>query len=937
MSRARIEALALVNWKGVFYERYQFDRAVTALEGANGAGKTTVMIAAYVALFPEIGKLRFTNLGEHEATRGDRGIYGRLGREGWPSFTVLDLRYGREERVLAGVKIDRKNEPVVELEPFLVRGLAEDVRLQDVLLDVRQEGERTVDRLLDKTGLVQRVARAGGTLRWLEPRQYFRELFDLGLTPLRLDSEEERNRFNDMLRTSMIGGISRTLSGGLRDFVLREDSNLAEGLRSMRDNLAACQATRREVEDSAVSQKEITDVYQAAETMFTRAVHAARVRSEEQMQALHVARTRHEDAVQTRQGSVEQLEARRADVTRAEDSETTAEELEKRAAGWRARIEEAAGVAKERRQADMRRAELRDQWERARDEEVRTTEAVDAARGERDAAVVERDDLSHALANSRLAWEKLSRRAAQHEEAVRLHTGLIARLGERARSRTAFESLLREKREAVGKLDRALTDARRRVGGAEVARRDFDEVTSALDRVVGELAGVGEASADGVGPSDAWSRGQATEARLRELASTVGERDELGQRLRVATQRAEQQRSLRERVSELGVEADSARDLIGAVDRATDERDARAWARSERDRLQVAARALLAVERARLVGLEAELPRWRATRALVQDLADRVADLPANATGLAALEDELRSESHGLRVASDAAAGDVLAKNAEADRLASSEEGLAADLVEACEVVEGELVVRRFDAVALDDAAATEALLGPLRRGILVRDPADAAVRLVAHGDLPDEVWLVSEVAEALPGDRYAAGVVVREAGGVRVSRNPVRPMLGAEARRRRVAELRDSASASEGEALRLRRDANAAGDTAARVRELTAQLARWLAPDPAPELERVRRDLTVAATAVDEAERAHQSMTAAHAHAADLAARLGKLVPDAHLLDAGDVAGERDQIRARLIEPCALPRRSSVAASRLRCLRDVWPSFATCRRRTRR
>ena len=50
MSRTRATALALVNWKGVFYERYQLDKRVTALEGANGAGKTTVMIAAYIVL-----------------------------------------------------------------------------------------------------------------------------------------------------------------------------------------------------------------------------------------------------------------------------------------------------------------------------------------------------------------------------------------------------------------------------------------------------------------------------------------------------------------------------------------------------------------------------------------------------------------------------------------------------------------------------------------------------------------------------------------------------------------------------------------------------------------------------------------------------------------------------------------------------------------------
>ena len=31
MSRVRAEALVLVNWKGVFYERYALDRHVTAL------------------------------------------------------------------------------------------------------------------------------------------------------------------------------------------------------------------------------------------------------------------------------------------------------------------------------------------------------------------------------------------------------------------------------------------------------------------------------------------------------------------------------------------------------------------------------------------------------------------------------------------------------------------------------------------------------------------------------------------------------------------------------------------------------------------------------------------------------------------------------------------------------------------------------------------
>src|SRR5690606_40710009 len=102
MSRTRARALALVNWKGVFYERYLIDPNVTALEGANGAGKTTVMIAAYVVLLPDMSRLRFTNLGETGATGGDKGIWGRLGEPGRPAYSAIDFVVASDKRRVAG-------------------------------------------------------------------------------------------------------------------------------------------------------------------------------------------------------------------------------------------------------------------------------------------------------------------------------------------------------------------------------------------------------------------------------------------------------------------------------------------------------------------------------------------------------------------------------------------------------------------------------------------------------------------------------------------------------------------------------------------------------------------------------------------------------------------------------------------------------------------
>src|SRR5882724_11325489 len=330
MTRARIAALALVNWKGVFYERYLLDRHVTALEGANGAGKTTVMIAAYVALLPDMSKLRFTNLGESGATGGDRGIWGRLGEPGRPSYTVLDLE-ASGERLLAGVRLVRASEPTVEPTAFVVTGLAPDVRLSDLLL-VRQLDGDHVPELAEVTAA---VARAGGALEVYKTiKDYFAALFERGITPMRLASDEERGKLNEMLRTSMTGGISRALTSELRGFLLKEETGLSDTLSRMRANLEACRRTRAEVSESRQLEREITAIYEAGAEMFAAAVHATRLAAAEAQQRVAEAKPALDGAVaaqRDREAEIaalaqreRELEARRA-AARAELARATAE------------------------------------------------------------------------------------------------------------------------------------------------------------------------------------------------------------------------------------------------------------------------------------------------------------------------------------------------------------------------------------------------------------------------------------------------------------------------------------------------------------------------------------------------------------------------------------------------------------------------------------
>lgn len=99
--------------------------------------------------------------------------------------------------------------------------------------------------------------------------------------PLRLGTDEERNKFNDMLRTSMTGGISRVLTSELRSFLLREQSGLADTLQRMRSNLDSCRRTRVEVQESRRLEQEIGSIFEAGQAMFAAAFLATRERADE--------------------------------------------------------------------------------------------------------------------------------------------------------------------------------------------------------------------------------------------------------------------------------------------------------------------------------------------------------------------------------------------------------------------------------------------------------------------------------------------------------------------------------------------------------------------------------------------------------------------------------------------------------------------------------
>jgi chromosome partition protein MukB len=530
VSRARVAALALVNWKGVFFERYLLDKHVTALEGANGAGKTTVMIAAYVVLLPDMTRLRFTNLGESGATGGDRGIWGRLGEPGRPSYAALDIDL-QGQRVLLGVCLTRATEPTVEPTAFIVTGLAESVRLSDLLLSRRDDG----DHVPELAELKLAAAKLGGEIQvFRSVKDYFTALFERGITPLCLSFEEERNKWNDLLRTSMTGGISRALGTELRSFLLRQETGLSDTLSRMRENLESCRRTRLEVFEARQLEREISAIYEAGLAMFSAALHASRAASLE-------ANARARDAAEARLRA-RRLQAELSDVAR--ELQRTEQELAQKSEHKREELAQLE-AAKQRRQASAQLSQrvvaLDAELEAAIEKLTAATahqedkeSARQAAQQAREWSLEAYDRASIGLSSLQKGLEELARRAHAHKE--------LTRCLDEARELTArpelaaddVEPTLAELAQRRGEHEAERATLTRQARDLDVRRREHREALEALEALTSsDLLASAAARAPSEAASPAAAAGElvppeVSDASPLAAASLAAAADELG-------------------------------------------------------------------------------------------------------------------------------------------------------------------------------------------------------------------------------------------------------------------------------------------------------------------------------------------------------------------------------------------------------------------------
>ena len=893
MSRTRAQALALVNWRGVFYERYLVDRHVTALEGANGAGKTTVMIAAYVVLLPDMSRLRFTNLGETGATGGDKGIWGRLGESGRPSYAAADFLVAPDQRLVAGVHLERKGEPTVEPTPFVITGLASEARLQDVLLLAQGEQE-LVPELSE---LRENVARAGGRLQvFSTARDYFAALFEHGVTPLRLGTDEERNKLNEMLRTSMTGGISRTLTSELRSFLLKEERGLANTLQRMKANLDACRRTRTEVQESQRLEREIGGVFESGQSMFAAAYLATRERADERRRRLAEAEHVLLEA-RKRRAEADDLLARVDALldSRGTRQEALTRELEAAEEGLR-RLEQALEAAREV-------ARRRDELSTAEAEEGKAAErrAGRHAMQERSREAVRRCRDDHKRASAGLAdlqrgLDELHRRAAAYRQVVRRKREAERLLGVADLPVDAIEEERAENQAELERVDGERRRSKQRIADAREHRREHAVALEALARLA-------DATVD---PKDAHGIALERLRRFRDLQALSERRERIATELYEARKLALRQAEAHSRLEALDLSLSGTRpaQLELAEHLEETERERERLLDGEREALSDAAAC-----RGDLEGLRARQEELGERRPVWLDLAARAERLAEQLGRPVTSMEELREARELVARRLTTVEADQASLTEERERLhTEARELLSAggpfhpELLRLKDALGAELLASVFEDVSLEDASILEARLGPLVRALVVDDPAVAARQIRDRPASLDEVWLVGRDDDAVGPDLVEGpdaveqtDIVVPGDRATRVTRIPTRPRLGRRAREQRAVELREEASTldtriessrTERRGLeRLRED----GET------LLASQSIWAEGDPEPELAVLRRRLMeVQAQEQTLREEARRHREIAETLALRLRA-LRALLGNAVLLDPPDHACRRD------------------------------------------
>lgn len=784
--RAHARRFVVANWKGIRFHCFDLDRHLTGLQGRNGAGKTTIMAAYVTAMLPNQRLLEFPNLaGKTQAKSADAGLWGRLA-DGI-CYSLIEWLTPKSEPMWAGVTLTRAGSPHIDIKYFTIQGLSEEIRPHQAFL----EGEGATRLLSSYTQLRSRVTLFGARLTQHRTlADYMRALYEAGITPLPMSTQEEQTRYYRLLSSSMSGSSLAELGkSGLRNFLLVEDPGLEKRVTNMRGCLVECRQTKHELDHAQAAHTEISELYDAVWAMAGFAYYGAIGRHEQaqlvwkrQVQGLRENRARERHLLQelerlTNEGGEialmlglgqEELRGRERNLDDAKQAVKLKNELD--------------GLSGDEANSTIHHQRGMDAIERARAAEALAHKANDVAAREQLRIASELGDLN-------LALEESTRRVVQLR---------MARDQLRAARLVVDNQSLQPGDVAALKMDIELRyqGVNSTYSKTRAHLHAFDDHRTKFTRLFEVLSRVAAKNQEIVSHEDAYAFGVGLDQRLREQRACASQSETLLKELARAKGLVAQQNWTRQDAKSLGVDSQPA--LEQAIEDTFNIIEAQQLEQQGHERKRIELGEELAVVQSRLPALQERVRQFRSgseKRSRLVELGVPTDQLMKPHV-LGSFVNSRRSQFDALQ-AERVALEDKSRQFKTQIRVLQNQSGVMdAGVASVAEQLDGMLLASRFDDLSLDEARLIEARLGGWTEAIVVPEPMIAAQHAVDLADRPDTILLLSESSAELRRDSKALGdselIDESHAGiaGLRLTRRPLRPILGRLAREEEVLRL---------------------------------------------------------------------------------------------------------------------------------------------------
>lgn len=903
--RAHIKALAIINWRGIQFQILDMDRRLTALEGENGAGKTTCMTAAYLLLMPNISLLGTSNVEDSGDGKKRTGLHGKLGESG-ACYSVFEIINPRGERCLAGAMLHPLPSQGVEIKKlFVAEGLPAHVPLESILL-LRKEGREVIP--VDASAIVEQAVLYGAKANtYTSVADYGTRLYELGILPIKLGDVKKQIQFNKILQTGFQGNFSTALQKRIKEYLLPEN-DIGGHLAQMQEHMRQCRSSRVLVSRLQDKIETVHGLHQQALTMIDAAAAAVRLNAAERKEQVMLATERLSEGEQREAG----LEKALAELKTQEDAAKVA--LSNAVEALQA-AERNARLAEQANEVAKKMTDQQNSLVVAVEARAVAKQELDQANGllenERRTCTKLREeyrDVCDRLADASRHWQKVSMEAGLYEGAKNALEDAQRSLPDQDVSQANVKALFATCEEKVRDLSAEASQQRCELEGAQQNRERFTAALVLTEKLAGQAV---------IPESGQEAAHHLLIAHDRELQEI-----EAGQQL--PAELANAKRLAKKQVALCGV-LEKIADRTGTIDSSE-------LLRAKHDQFQSES------DIARQ-NLETAKDEKNTLGILVIDYSNRRKDLLKKCeTFRTACEKRsiaVRLFSRDLNTLADLQALIVeldIQKNnlsGQISLLTHEKQDLEAEITaqsglgddgenEILQTIGGRRLSSQFEDLDRADAGELQARLGPLVDAVIVKDVDAAVAKLETLEDPPQEMWLVEsgkfkiENLRSKPSEKF---VTVRSDIATRITRFPRFPKLGHDSRKAYVGHLRnllhevlENIKGAKEQRQNLSANINS-------LYELEKYLPAIEVGDPQIQIEGIDTELAGLDAQLAKYDAVISAQREILAWSRDISASLQQLLPDSRLLDEEDYSKKATSLEQRIAAISCLKSRNAERA----------------------